>query len=714
MRSKSILFLYLCLLLLNLLQAEEGMFPPYQIPTVKGLKLKPQDLFNPIQGAISDAVIIIGGGTGSFVSPSGLVLTNHHVAFDAIKTNSTPERDLLENGFYACQLSEELPARGYEAYQTIAIEDVSAKILRDITDATPPAERVKLINQHIAQIEKESEDQKNGIQGKVAVMLEGKEYRLVKYLRFRDVRLVYAPPRSIGNYGGEVDNWMWPRHTGDFSFMRVYVAPDGKPARFNPQNVPYKPTRYLPIATKGFKPDDLVFIMGYPGNTNRNRTSYAIYYSQEVVYPFRIKLFQTIIDILEEQSQQSKEVELLLASELKGFYNSIKNNRGLLEGFKKDDLLNKKRAQEQAFLKKISKSRQLQQKYGYLLPEIKQAYDEYYSRSTSDMIIEYLRVVTLLSDAVTIYKYSLERVKPDSLRAPGYQDFQIARTRDRLEDQRQDFYPPADAAILKMMLKELAQYPVNERPALINSVIGTETGAVALQHIDNFVDELYAKTKLVDVAATKKMFDLSTAELVALNDPLLNFAAKLNEEYDRLKIKNDQFTGKLNKLHPLYFQALQEQTGQNFIPDANRTLRFSYGRVKGYYPRDGIYYLPQTGLKGIVEKNTGQEPFDAPAKLTQLYQQKNFEIYQDTQLHDVPVAFLATTDITGGNSGSPVLNAQGAIVGCAFDGNWEALTNDWQYNPDITRTIAVDIRYVLFVLDKFSGAQNLLKELTLQ
>lgn len=702
------------LLLVTFLLAEEGMYPMYMLPKVKDIKIKPEEFFKPNGGGLSDAVIIIGGGTGSFVSPDGLVLTNHHVAFDAIKTNSTPEKDYLEMGFTAATLQDELPARGYEAYLTIGLEDVSAQILKGLTEQTPPKERIELINRRATAIEKATNDEEKGIQGRVVTMLEGKYYYLVTYQRFRDIRLVYAPPRSIGNFGGEVDNWMWPRHTGDFSFMRVYVGPDGKPARFSPDNVPYKPKRYLKINPHGIQPDETVFIMGYPGTTNRNRTSYAIYYSQEIVYPFRIKLFQAAIDILEEQSKQSKEVEILLASQLKGFYNSIKNNRGLLEGFKKDNILEQKRAEEKAFLQKVKANRELATRYGHLLPAIKQAYDDYYSRSQSDITLEYLRIVSLLSEATTIYKYSLEKNKPDSLREPGYQDFLIARTRERLADRRKDFYAPADAALFKMMLRELVQFAPHERPAIVNHFFGDLTGKDAEASINDFVDRIYAKTVLLDVETTQKLFDYSTAELESLNDPLIQFAAQLNRENDRLKEKRDLFAGQLNLLHSQYFPALAAVNGKTFIPDANRTLRFTYGKVKGYIPRDGVFYLPQTGLKGVIQKKSDSDPFDVPAKLVELYQKRDFGNYYADNLKDLPLDFLSTCDITGGNSGSPVLNKRGEVVGCAFDGNWEALTNDYQYNPDLTRTIAVDIRYILFILDKFSHAQRILSEMQIK
>jgi len=703
------------LMLMNLaLIAEEGLYPPDLIPTnIKGLKIKSAEIFQPDGGGIAGAVLWFGGGTGSFVSVNGLVLTNHHVAFGAIQKNSTPDQDYLEQGFYARTFAEELPAPGYEASLLIGYEDITTLILAAFTPQMSPAERTKAVKCTIAKLEAESEDLANGIEGRVQVMFGGANYYLYRYMKFKDIRLVYAPPQSIGNFGGETDNWMWPRHTGDFSFMRVYCAPDGRPAEYSPNNVPYKPKVVLPISTQGFQPDDLVFILGYPAKTYRNVTSYAISYSQSIVYPVRIRIFQEIIKELEDEGKKNPATELLLAARAKGFYNGLKNNQGLLAGFKSENILEQKHKTEMAVTKKIAGNPSWRQKYGSVLPAIQKIYDNYYSGIEQDIYIEYLRYVITLGDAQTIEKWSREKVKPNDERESGYFDYQIARTKRTFKIKRIGYYAPLDARLLKMMLKRLAAFPLSTRPIFLQTLIQDQTGSQVEAQIDAYVDEAFNRTRLTDADECLKMFDLNAAGLTAQQDPLIKLGAEINREMDRIRAKRDVFDGEMLVLEPQYFAAQKDILGNRILPDANRGLRFTYGRVEGYHPRDAVHYLPQTTLSGIIAKNTGAEPFNVPATLVDLVSRRDFGRWADRRLNDVPVAFLSTCDITGGNSGSPVLNAKGEIVGCAFDGNWEALTNDWQYNPALTRTISVDIRYVLFVLDKFSAADELIRELNL-
>jgi len=691
------------------------MYPPDRIPAkVKGLKIKPSELFRPDGGGVTGAVLWFAGGTGSFVSAQGLVLTNHHVAYGAIQKNSTTQNNYLEKGFYAPTLAEELPAPGYEALLMIGFEDVTRKVMADITSKMAPVERTRSVNRVIARLEAESEDLANGVEGRVHTMFDGASCFLVKYLKFKDIRLVYAPPESIGNYGGEIDNWMWPRHTGDFSFMRVYCAPDGKPAEYNKNNVPYKPIVFLPVSTRGFKPGDFVFIFGYPAHTNRNATSFSVGYGQNISYPLRVRIFEEIINQLEDESRKDPATEILLASRIKSFYNSLKNNRGLLNGFRKEKIFEMKRAAEETFQQKIANRPAWQKEYGSILPAIKQAYDEYYTGIEMDIYIEYLRYATVFSDALTIEKWSHEKTKPESEREAGYYDYQIARTKRTFKMKRIGYYAPADARILKMLLKHLADFPPNERPAFINELVKSQPGSTAESVIDAFADDAFARTRLTDTDECLKMFDLSAADLTARQDPLVTLAGAVNREMERFRLRKEKINGEMLLLEPQYFSALKNVMGDRILPDANRSLRFTYGRIEGYCLRDAVNYQPQTTLSGVIAKNTGAKPFDVPEKLIDLATRRDYGRWLDPKLNDVPVAFLSTCDITGGNSGSPVLDARGEIVGCAFDGNWEALTNDWQYNPALTRTISVDIRYVLFVLDKYSSAGELIGELTLR
>lgn len=713
---KRLFFLATCLLTLNFrLLAAEGMYPPDQIPTkIKGLKIKPADIYQPDGGGLAGAVLLFGGGTGSFVSAGGLVLTNHHVAFSAIQKNSTDEQNYLAQGFYARTKAEELPAPGYEASLMIGFEDVTEKILKSFTPQMTPEERIRALERAIAQLEAESEDSANGLTGKVVAMLDGASYYLYHYRKFRDIRLVYAPPQSIGNFGGEVDNWMWPRHTGDFSFMRVYCAPDGKPAEYSEKNVPYQPKAFLPISTRGLNPDELVFILGYPGRTYRNVTSYSVAYNQNLVYPLRIRIFQEIINELEDESQKSPEVDLLLSSRLKGFYNGLKNNQGLLAGFKSENILGQKKLVEKELVQKIAGKPAWQEQYGNILPEIQKAYDEYYTGFERDMYIEYLRYVTVLADALTIEKWSREKAKPESEREYGFFDYQIARTKRDFKVRRIGYYAPADARILKLLLNHLAEFSSAERPAFLRELIQDQPADSAKAVIAAYVDSAFAHTRLTDADECLAMFDLSAESLLDRQDPLITLAVAVNGELERIEKDQKTISGKMLILKPQYLSALKNVLGKTVLPDANRSLRFTYGNVEGYQPRDAVFYQPQTTLAGVIAKHSGIEPFNVPERLIELATSRDYGRWIDRELNDVPVTFLSSCDITGGNSGSPVLNARGELVGCAFDGNWEALTNDWQYNPALSRAISVDVLYVLFILDKYSSADELIEELDLR
>jgi len=699
----------------QILSAAEGMYPPDQIPAkIKDLKIESSDLYKPDGSGIAGAVLLFGGGTGSFVSPQGLVLTNHHVAFSAIQRNSVREKNFLENGFYARTLAEELRAPGYEAALLIGYEDITDEVLSAITPQMTPAGRTKAVNHKMAEIEAQSEDINNGLEGRVVAMFNGASYYLYKYMKFKDIRLVYAPPQAIGNFGGETDNWMWPRHTGDFSFMRVYCAPDGKPAEYSEKNVPYKPKVFLPISTTGLNPGEMVFIFGFPGRTYRNVTSFSIANNQNLYYPVRIRIFEDIIRELEDEGSQDPAVELLLASRLKGFYNSLKNNRGLIAGLKSGNLLARKQAQESDLQKQISRRPEWQEKYDAILPAIQRIYDEYYAGYERDIYVDYLRYITVLADALTIEKWSREKVKPARARESGFYDYQIARTKRNFKIKRIGYYAPADARILKMMLTRLAAFPLDDRPAFLHAIIKDKTAEETVASITAYVDNIFLNTRLTNADECLKMFDLSAVQIADLKDPLLELADAVNQEKERLKQKREKFDGEMLILEPQYFAAMKEVKGHPILPDANRSLRFTYGRVTGYRSRDAVNYQPQTTLTGVLEKNTGAEPFNVPQKLIDLANRQDYGRWIDQELRDVPVAFLSTCDITGGNSGSPVLNARGEIVGSAFDGNWEALANDWQYNPALTRTISVDILYVLFILDKFSDADELIGELDLR
>ncbi len=714
-RKFILVFLLLVLFSLSVnIFADEGMFLLNQIPKkLKGLELKPEDFYRPGGGGLSDAVIMMSGGTASFVSPRGLILTNHHVAYGAIQKNSSPEKNYLEDGFYAKSIEEELPAPGYEAFVTLNFEDITEQVMSAVTEEMTAVERAEAIRKKMAEIEKEEENLEKGTEGRVVSMLDGSSYYLFTYLKIKDIRLVYAPPSSVGNYGGDIDNWMWPRHTGDFSFMRAYIGPDGVPAEYRKENVPYNSKTYLPISSKGVKNGDFTFIMGYPGHTMRYRTSNSVDWNQNLSYPFGIKMFQSIIDILEEESKDNEKLAIKLSSTTKGLNNALKNYQGMVEGLKKSNILARKKIQERKLTQFLEKNPKLKKKYGDVLPSLKQLYKEHLEGYETDRYLQYITFTQTVSYATTIQKWSEEKRKPDSERDPRYMDYQIPRIKKRMEVSAKDYDAPTDAKVFKMFLCKMAALPKDQPVDFLREIIGDKTGKEAESAISNFIDNLYGKTKLTNYEDRMKMFDMTAEELNTLNDQFIEFARKINDELDRLKKKNDYFNGKITKLRPEYYKALLEWKGGDMYPDANRTIRFTYGTVKGYFPRDGIYYKPITALRGVIEKHTGEEPFNAPKKLIKLYKKKDYGKYMDKVIKDVPVDFLATTDITGGNSGSPIMNGKGEIIGCAFDGNYESMTSDWQFSNRLTRTISVDSRYILFILDKFSGAEELLSELTI-
>ncbi|RKY47180.1 MAG: S46 family peptidase [Candidatus Neomarinimicrobiota bacterium] len=542
-------------------------------------------------------------------------------------------------------------------------------------------------------------------------MFDGMYYYLFTYLKIKDIRLVYAPPSSIGNYGGEIDNWMWPRHTGDFSFLRAYVGPDGKPAEYSEDNVPFKPGKYLAFSSKGIKEGDLVFILGYPGSTMRYRTSCSVDWNQNISYPFRIKLFKSIIDMLEEESKKSPEVKIKLSSFIKGLSNAMKNNQGMIDGFKKTKLLQRKLREEEKLMEWVNRNPEIKKEYGKVLDEIKALYKEHKKNVKRDMILQYITLIPTVRYATTIQEWSIEKSKPEAERKPEYMDYRIPQLKKNFEIGAQNYYPPADKKLFRLFLDLLMELPQEERPEFINKIAGNSTESE--KNIQTFIDSLFENTKITDHEMRMKMLDMTADELNKLNDPFIKFAEELNKELEKIEKKNYYFSGKITQLRPKYYKLLKLWKKEEMYPDANRTLRFTYGYVKGYSPRDAVYYRYITKLKGVIEKHTGEEPFNAPGKLIELYHEKDYGKYIDKRIKDVPVNFLATTDITGGNSGSPVFNGKGEIVGCAFDGNYEAMTSDWQFDDNLTRTIAVDSRYILFILDKFSNAKELLNELTI-
>ncbi len=712
------LFLSLIFVTVTINFADEGMWPldalkqlPWDKMTAQGLKLSPEDIYNPKGVSLADAIIQVGGGTGSFVSANGLIITNHHVAFGAIQRQSSAEQDFIRNGFLAKTFSDEIPAKGYTARLCIGFEDVTLKVLKGITDKMSYSERNDLIEKNSQALVKKAEKD-DYIRANVANMLSGTKYYLFTYFVIKDVRLVYAPPRSIGEYGGDIDNWMWPRHTGDFSFLRAYVGPDGKPADYSDQNVPYKPKKYLKISLDGINKDDFTMVIGYPGNTLRYRSSYSVDVWQNEIYPAQIDFSETSIKALEELSGDDRDLQIKYASRIKGLNNGLKYTQGMMAGLKRTRLLEKKQKQEAEFSKFLQQNPVLDKKYGHVLPEIAKVYTELWTYNHKQTALGNLFGSSqLLNGANFIHRWSIEKQKKEKDREPGFSDRNIERTKKQLEIGRDQIDISSDKKLLTIMIDKAADLPEEQKIEAIQKFIGTKTGKERKEAANKFVEDIFSRTIFTDFDKAMELFDKSEAEINQLNDPLIQFAAELQKENKAIQDRYDAFAGAVYKLRPQLIQGMYEWKKGSLYPDANGTIRFTYGYVKGYQPRDAVKYNWITTLKGVIEKDTGEEPFDNPKALIDLFNNKNFGQYFDQNINGVPVNFLHTTDITGGNSGSPVLNGKGEIIGLVFDGNYEAMTSDFVYDPDLTRSISVDIRYVLFITEKLGKAANVMKEL---
>ncbi len=692
--------------------AQEGMWLLNQIDKLDlnkhGLQVDVNQIYTPGKPGLYSAVIQLGGGTASFVSSNGLLVTNHHVAYTALQRSSSKDNNYIEKGFLARTNAEEIQAPGYRARLMLEMKDVTSEVLEAVKSISEPGEREDKINKKIAEMTDAITKGKEDIEANITEMYNGNQYVLFVSKVFKDVRLVYSPPLSIGNYGGETDNWMWPRHTGDFSFMRVYVSPDGAGKEYSKDNIPYKPQVWLKVANDFLKDKDFTFIIGYPGNTTRYRSSNSVNWNQNINYPFAIKNFKEIISLLEEKTKDDSEGKIKVANLIKGLANVMKNYEGKVAGMKKTNFLQKKYEFENEFMKWINSSPDRISKYGDLVAKEKKEYDILSRTKDRDNVFNILQGLSGLPLALAsqIYRVSTELAKPVNDRAPGMTERNINQIIENLPNQFSGYYEPADKALFVRTLKMASKLPEDRRIKGLEYIFANSS-----MTIEQFADNAFKNTKLTDVEFAKTLFKKTPSELSALNDPFIILAISLAPEGDEIQQSGQKFGANVNNVRKEYINAIYEWKGAGLYPDANGTIRFTWGPVSGYKPADAVWYYPFTTLKGVIEKNTDVEPFDVPAELVNLYDKKDFGKWMNPELNDVPVAFTHICDITGGNSGSPVMNAKGEIVGIAFDGNYEAMISDWQYDYDLQRTISVDMHYVLFVTEKFGKAGFILDEM---
>ncbi len=715
------LLMFYALLPLRLAHAEEGMFLPDAIAslpvdklTKRGLKIKPRDLYDPAGVSIKDAVVIVGGGTGEFVSPEGLLLTNHHVAFDALVDASTAEKNYGELGYTAMSRAEELPAQGYTVSITQELKDVTSEIMAEGTASLPQPDKARAIQTKIRAFEAAGTKESEGIRVRVQALNDGLWYYKFTYLVLQDVRVVYAPPKMIGFYGGDDDNFEWPRHCGDFTFMRAYVGPDGKPAEYSPDNVPYKPKKFLPISMAGVKEGDFAMVMGYPGSTRRYRESYSVAHNQDITLPFQVDIFANQIEILENLSKRDPALAVPLQSTLADLNNTMKNYAGSVLAMRREGIVEKKRAAEAAFTRWVAADPSRKAKYGEVLPGLEQAYATLNKTSLRDLLVNQMfESSDLLGIAFFAQQIAVDKEKPEAERNRAL-GLATQRARTQIAGTLERRNATVEREILTYLLRKADELPADQKIPAIEKRFGQLKGEARRRAEEDFVRAVVDSKQFLTTESLSGLFDLSLAQLREVREPLVEFAVELGTEEQQSQVRTQRFNSIVQTLRPVLTEGMSQMSGTKPYPDANRTLRFSYGEVKSYVPREAILYSPFTTLSGVLEKDTGRFPFDSPDKLKQLYRAKDFGPYALAGGRDVPVNFISTTDIIGGNSGSPIMNGRGEQVGVVFDGNYEGLGNDFFYNAERGRTISVDIRYVLFVTDKFGGAGWILKEMDIR
>ena len=702
---KKILCLLTALCVSASAMADEGMWmlPYLQKMNIKamkerGCKLSAEDIYSIDKSSLKDAVVIFGGGcTGEIVSPEGLLFTNHHCGFGSIQSLSSVEHDYLKNGFWAMSQAEELPAPGLSVRFIRKIMDVTPEIVGNVPSTAGQDEYKKITSENIEALTAKLSEENPGMQVEIEPFFEGNQFFAFVVEQFRDVRLVGTPPQSIGKFGGDTDNWMWPRHTGDFSIFRVYAGPDNKPADYSPENRPYKAEKYLKVSLDGVEENDFAMIMGFPGSTQRYATSYEIDNMLRVSNPQRIFIRGERQAILWEDMLASDKVRIQYASKYAGSSNYWKNSIGMSRGIEKLNVKARKQEQEASFQAWADANTLPEEGYIDALSKIGEAYKSMEEPMAGLQYLSeaFLRGIELLAPAVTFSRMT-EVKNPEN-------------ARKAMANWYKDYNAPTDRKVAKRML-QIARENMKTLPSFYEEIVDKDFGG----DTDAYVDYLYDNSLFVSEESVMALIDDFSAEKVAA-DPAVALGKSVLELYSKLGAERTVSAKQLAEGRRKYVAGLMLQNpAKAWASDANFTIRLTYGRVLPYNPADGIRYNHYTTLKGVMEKEDPKNPaeFTVPAKLKEFYAARDFGRYANKQ-GELPVGFLADCDITGGNSGSPVLNARGELIGLAFDGNWEAMSGDIAFEPELQRTIAVDVRYVLFIIDKFAGARWLLDEMTL-
>nr|WP_233348495.1 S46 family peptidase [Henriciella algicola] len=699
--------------------AKEGMWTPDQLPQIAddlrelGLELDPASLTD-LTAFPMGAVISLGGCTASFVSPTGLVVTNHHCARGSIQYNSTEEENFLETGFLAGSLEDERAAApGTRVYVTVNVEDVTERVRGNIEQGMSGEEIFAVVDNAEKAIVAECEAQA-GHRCQVSSFYGGLQYKLIDRLEIRDVRLVYGPGDSIGKYGGDIDNWMWPRHTGDFAFYRAYVGPDGLPADYAEENVPFKPEHVLKVSAGGLNDGDFVMAAGYPGSTQRYTRLTEVEQTFNWQYPEFQALLADWIAAIEDAAPAGSDARIKYESRLAGLNNYMKNLGGQIEGARRVDLVGR-RAEREAALNTWIAQQSGGTDYAATLAALDALSAESAEVSRENWGYSNANRSQLLSAAKRLYRLSLERQKPNEERESGYQERDMTFFRQGLQALDRRFDPAVEKAEWMLFLKDYMTASDTVRVAAFDEALGLPENWDE-EAVSDILDTYYAETELDETEFRLSLMEQEPSFFGESNDPFIELAVALYETDREMEAAAKDRAGRMASLRPDYMQAIidwQASEGFAAYPDANSTLRVTYGTVLGGSPKDGLVYTPFTTLEGITEKDTGEEPFNSPQRQLDLIEAGDYGQYALDTLGSVPVNFLSDLDSTGGNSGSPTMNGKGELVGLLFDGTIESVNSDWDFDPRTTRTIHVDSRYMLWVMDKVDAADRLIEEMTI-
>ena len=699
----------------GMVKADEGMWLPALIEKLninqmkqEGCSLKADEIYSINHSSLKDAVVALDHGscTAELISDEGLLLTNHHCGFDEIQEHSSVDHDYLQNGFWAKTKEEELPNAGKTASFLIRFEDVSEKVLAGLNEQMSTDERNKKVREVSNEIEKEATGDTH-YEARVQALYNENRYYLFVYETFRDIRLVGAPPQSMGKFGGDTDNWMWPRHTADFSMFRIYCGKDGNPASYSKDNVPYKPKHHLPISLKGYKLNDFAMILGYPGSTNRYKTSYGIEYTMNVTNPIRIKVREEKQRIMQDFMSTSRKARIMYSAKYARSSNYYKYSIGQNEGLQHLNVLEKKRQLEDQFTKWVNADQQRKAKYGEALSLVSTSYKNIEDEKAFEYMIESM----VRGPEIFYFAY---RTRPlyDALKSDKNSEH-VSLASERVKGGLDEFFKDYDSETDQKISAALFKiYEENVAPQYHPPFFKTVKAKYG-NDFEKYTKELYAKSIFGSQERLVRFFEAPKAKVLE-KDPLFQVSLEIFRMMGLIGDETSKTTDDLEKGNRLFVGGLMEmEADKNFYPDANSSMRLTYGTVGDYIPRDAVKYDYFTTLKGYIEKEIpGDDEFDVPAKLKELYTAKNYGRYADAD-GNLRTCFMTNNDITGGNSGSPVINGKGELIGIAFDGNWEAMSGDIAFENELQKCINVDIRFVLWTIDKMGGAQNLIDEMTI-